>query len=152
MPSISLLVANRWRSRPATLLVPGHGIVTRPGMGNILITGHQFVANWLVNQGFCTLLQSEDSDESTEIDRQVYIDQDSHLQLLPPIESDAPPESDRLLFFFTNTEPAEINSAISVISIKKAQELKQIEPLQWSDVLRILSDRAIESAIKWAQT
>lgn len=155
MPSVSLVVTSKWRSRPPILVVPGHGIVKRPGLGKILITNYKSVANWLIGNGYCTLLESEippEPLEPVEVDRQVYIDQDSHLQLLPPIESDAPLESDRLIVFFVKAKPAEINSTISAISLKKAQELKQVELLEWTDVVRILSEGAIDSAIKWVQT
>jgi hypothetical protein len=98
--------------------------------------------------------------EVAAVDRQVYIDQNSNLQLIPPLEpfipSTAEPgvpiESVRLINFFMTAEPVEINSAISAITLKKAQELKQVEILQWSDVVRILSDRAIEASIKWVQS
>ncbi|MGL5880213.1 MAG: hypothetical protein ACRC2V_20885 [Xenococcaceae cyanobacterium] len=160
MASISLVVTGKWRSRPPILLMPGHGAVTRPGAGRF-VTSYQSVANWLIANRYCALPESEKPPELElelePVDRQVYIDQNSNLQLIPPIEpvtsptEPVPIENVRLINFFMTTEPVEINSAISAISIKKAQELKQIEILQWSDVVRILSKSAIESAIKWAQ-
>ncbi len=152
MPSVSLVVTSKWRSRPPILIVPGHGIVKRPGLGRILITNYKSVASWLIGNGYCTLLESEKPPEPVVVEHQVYIDQDSHLQLIPPIESAVPVESDRLIAFFMRAEPTEVNSAISAISLKKAQELKQVGLLEWTDVVRILSKSAIDSAIKWAQT
>lgn len=160
MPSISLLITSKWRSHPPILVIPGHGVVTRPGAGRF-VTNYQSVANWLIANRYCTLLEPEKPPEPVEVvevDRQVYIDENSNLQLIPPIEPITPAiepipiENVRLINFFTTVEPTEINSAISAISIKKAQELKQVEILQWSDVVRILSKSAIEFAIKWAQT
>lgn len=159
MPSISLLITGKWRSYPPILMIPGHGVVTRPGAGRF-VTNYQSVANWLITHRYCTLPKPEkplEPVEAVEVNRQVYIDENSNLQLIPPIEpaisatEPVPIENVRLINFFTTTEPAEINSAISAISIKKAQELKQVEILQWSDVVRILSKSAIELAVKWAQ-
>jgi hypothetical protein len=157
MLSISLIVTNKWRSRPPILIVPGHGIVRRPGIGGRLVVSYQVVANWLVSNGFCKLVEPGEPPEPqpTEvpvIDRQLYITQDSNLEFIPPLTIDVPIENVRLINFFMTAEPTEINSAISAISLKKAQELKQVEILQWSDVVRVLSDRAIEAAIKWVQT
>jgi hypothetical protein len=157
MLNISLVVTNKWRSRPPILIVPGHGIVHRPGIGGRLVTSYQVVANWLVGHGFCKLVEPAEPPKSEQaevllVEPQLYINQDSNLEFIPPLKIDIPVENVRLINFFMTAEPAEINSAISAISLKKAQELKQLEILQWSDVVRILSDRAIEAAIKWVQT
>jgi hypothetical protein len=157
MLSISLIVTNKWRSRPPILIVPGHGIVHRPGIGGRLVVSYQVVANWLVSHGFCKLVEPEEPPEpelveEPVVDRQLYITENSNLDFIPPLKIDIPMENVRLINFFMTAEPTEINSAISAISLKKAQELKQLEILQWSDVVRILSDRAIEAAIKWVQT
>ena len=170
MPSVSLVVTGKWRSRPSILIVPGHGIVARPGVGGLVHTNYQYVATWLINNGYCRLLQPTTPTKPTTpsmpaepepvevpivVDRQLYLDENSNLQLIPPIEPvpiEVVPIEMRLINFFMTAEPAEINGAIPSITIRKAQELKQVEILQWSDVVQILSDRAIEAAIKWAQT
>ncbi len=173
MSSVSLVVTGKWRSRPPMLIVPGHGVVIRPGTGGLVHTSYQYVATWLINNGYCRLLEPEKTPKSSPkpaesaepkpveapavVDRQLYLDENSNLQFIPPLEPAPrepalPIENVRLINFFMTAEVAEINGAISVITLKKAQELKQVEILQWSDVTRILSDRAIEAAIKWAQT
>ena len=171
MSSVSLVVTGKWRSRPPILLVPGHGIVTRPGVGGLVHTNYQYVATWLINNGYCRLFQPttpttpprpglpepEPVEVPVVVDRQLYLDENSNLQFIPPLkpvptEPALPIENVRLINFFMTAEPVEINGAISAITIKKAQELKQVEVLEWADVVRILSDRAIEAAIKWAQT
>lgn len=160
MSGICLVVTNKWRSRTRLLIVPNRGVVIRPLVGGRFFAADRYVANWLIGNGYCILLESKPEPPVPEpeptIERQVYIDQNSNLQLVPPIdpalpEPEIPIEQVRLIDFFATAEPADINSTISAITIKKAQELRQVELLQWSDVVRILSDRAIESAIKWAQ-
>jgi hypothetical protein len=169
MPTIPLFITSKWQSRPPVLPIPGYGIVTRPNIGKYFQTGSEYAANWLLKNGYCIVAPFIPGASGTDtgsapgsgvepipeepVQHQVYLDENSELQLDPPVVTSVPGNGEQVLLnFFLASEPAAITAAIRPITIKMAQELKLADPLDWPAVIRILSDRALEAASKWAQT
>jgi len=161
MPTIPLLITPKWYSRPAFLIVPGYGVVHRPNIGTYFFTESEIASSWLLKNNYCIVApsfpQPVPSDPNTEpippeetVERSLYLNQNSELELDPPIHTSVPGNGEEVLLnFFREKEPAEINAAIRAITLKMAQELKQVEPLDWIAVTRILSERALDAAAKW---
>jgi hypothetical protein len=165
MPSISLLITAKWRSRPPILSIPGYGTIKRPSIGRLVVVQSELAANWLITNQYAvidnTLRPSgspggippiPDNEADPPIKRQVILGENSQLELDPPLVVSIPGEGEQVLInFFNSSEPAEINTAIRAITLKMAQELKSANPLDWTEVVRILSERALDAAAKWVQ-
>lgn len=163
MPVIPLLITAKWQARPPILQIPGYGSVTRPNIGKYFYTGSEFAVSWLLRNNYCIVAPvfvpgsipgaGVKPIPEEPVEHKVYLDHNSELQLDPPLGTSIPGDGEQVLLnFFTKSEPAEINAAIKPITLKMAIELKQADPLDWSAVVRVLSDRALDAAAKWAQT
>lgn len=164
MPTFPLIITSKWQSRNPILFIPGFGQLKRPTIGKMLIMRNEKAATWLIEHGFAQLTsiaiphgmfyqpREEASDSSSSPpERQLILNSNSELELEPPLVTEVPGNEEKLLLdFFQSSEASEINSTIRAITLKMAQELKQADPLDWTAVVRTLSDRALDAAAKWA--
>jgi hypothetical protein len=162
MPKIPLLITPKWKSRPAILPIPGYGVVRRPNIGAYYYVESELALTWLLANNYCVAApdfpytppvpgNNVEPIPEEPVQHTVYVDQNSELQLDPAVRTSVPGNGEEVLLnFFREKEPAEINAAIRPISLKMAQEIKQADPLDWLAVCRILSDRAMDAAAKWA--
>lgn len=166
MSNITLLLpSSKWKL--PFLEVPNHGRVKRPPNGQTLAVYSLRAATWLLDHGYAYKVPESEStpeepagegaegepDSSGVEFRQVVVRGDSTLSLEPPIVTSVPGDGENFLVRFFNRAPAEEIAAVKGLSQSAAEQLvsaRKEAPLDWTDVVRLLSDKQLQGALKWA--
>jgi hypothetical protein len=144
-----LIVSEKWIRKPATLKVPGLGVIARPSVTREMQVRDLRLYNWLIEQGYC-LHHPDDPRNKKEV--RTIIEADGSLDVKVPKDASLTDRESLLLEYFKENSIETIAEQVKGITLAMARSLKEFPVLGWEEVVVTLSDRALKSALNWIET